>query len=166
MQSTKIDSKQTYTAMNSFDNPIYTFTLHFICPQCKKKRKPKQLTHPLSLIEHDSHIILSLHATPFKTQTTCQHIHANAHHRSSKEAPHTTTKNSNYINRTIFITAEGLTATPLKYLGSFFHGDDFRNSSSLTASNVYRASAAETTGVAAAAVAVLAEVGSDSDMVV
>ena len=46
------------------------------------------------------------------------------------------------IELTIFITAEGLTATPLKYRGSSFHGDALRSSSSLASSNVYRASAA------------------------
>ena len=45
---------------------------------------------------------------------------------------------------TIFITAEGLTATPLKYLGSSFHGFAERNSANFASSKVYRASAAAT----------------------
>jgi hypothetical protein len=55
---------------------------------------------------------------------------------SSIQTQHKQTK------RTIFITAEGLTATPSKYFGSSFHGDSLRRASSLTGSKVYRASAA------------------------
>ena len=48
---------------------------------------------------------------------------------------------------TIFITAEGLTATPLKYRGSSFHGFALRNSANFASSKVYRASAAATAAV-------------------